>query len=894
MQALSCAIAAPFVFRSHHKDFAVSVRTASNFINFLKAYVPNIDNNAQFDEHVIALAKENSVTPFKFNFTKLEEYKALIDTAVTEKQSKVFLVSGQAGDGKTHFLHSICVDKSLFSMSEEAWQAVTEDTYKQIAINADGDLQLEDCIKISENNQSRIKTVVLKHLMLKLVIITDLTCLRTNEDKAELYNVIESIASENIKLKQSKVNCSDSTSSQTECDALAASDLNTIVLIAGNNGRILKTFGEYALQIRNNLSSLAPLNDNQGNPHNFMVQSEMLNLAKSLEQHMILNKVFRSDFIQLLPLSECLDRDAVEMVFKEVLNDDNWRRCLDCSIHNKCPIYANRRALLQDNVIRHFADLFELAKDDGMHFTVRNLLVVICNAILGNQHYTSDRFYTCLKAEHDVEASFYAPYKFKGDRRSSPFDNLLGLNLNSKQFNLIDKDDDGTGDDTIQALNTPPIFRQLEYFGVGSHSTKLLDDFIVQACIYPGSDAGQMLGDLIGSSDAADIREKLKISLESLQEYSESDTVNDSEVKQATDNMRAYMASMRRILFFTANESLDNAFTDSSGTSTYSLSSLSYAKAYLSFKEFVRHNIDLSKGDENSPPSLVEQLIDGLNRVFTSLSLMKSNDSVYVSSNNIINPAEFCIVPDKDRFVLKFEKNDSDFSNVIRIVRSGLLNDVKDLPTLAYYPKSSYWPELAKQEIYHSNNDSNERSTDSLISEERKREIIDIMRQDEPFIDGYCDRGDTPFEELDDTQKLNTFFNYLETRNNKGKLKDAHKPIYETLSAIFGKTKNNESASDNTKCLSSYSEVSKAYKHYPVVAQKIILTPRLFNYLMAMGAGDSSISFSDECHEELTSFKTRIEAFMDECGDNDEQNDTNVIEKLKFCKIDSDGQIKLE
>ena len=33
---------------------------------------------------------------------------------------------------------------------------------------------------------------------------------------------------------------------------------------------------------------------------------------------------------------------------------------------------------------------------------------------------------------------------------------------------------------------------------------------------------------------------------------------------------------------------------------------------------------------------------------------------------------------------------------------------------------------------------------------------------------------------------------------------------------------------------------------------------------------------------------------MDERVFNDEPNDTNVIEKLKFCKIDSDGQIKLE
>ena len=67
-----------------------------------------------------------------------------------------------------------------------------------------------------------------------------------------------------------------------------------------------------------------------------------------------------------------------------------------------------------------------------------------------------------------------------------------------------------------------------------------------------------------------------------------------------------------------------------------------------------------------------------------------------------------------------------------------------------------------------------------------------------------------------------------------------------------------------------------------------------FNYLMCIGAGDSSISFSDECHEELTSFKTRIEAFKSMHDNNQNSNEKQVIEKLKFCKVDQDGQVKLE
>ena len=876
----------------------MSVRTASNFINFLKAYVPNINNIAQFDEHVVDVAKKNNVKPFKFEFTKLSVYKQQIKQAYDELQSRVFLISGQAGDGKTHFLRSLCsIDSDVFCLSEKTWDAIIEDKYQNIYVDDKGELDLDKIKALPGREGSKVKNIFFNNKPIRLVLITDLTCVNSDADKNDLLQVIKDIARNSLKRKQQENHKYTAQSIVSEHDMSLGHDYEnttTIALIAANNGRILKTFSDYALLCTQELKKLhnAKLSEAADNSSHVALNDlkqevlyELIKLSKSIERHMILHKVFRSDFMQLMPLSDCLDRTAVEEILTKVLNSEHWGKCQECNIRDKCPIFANRNALNSHNVIRHFADLFELAKDDGMHFTVRNIMVVVCNAILGNLQKDNDRFYTCRKAEYDVKNYF------NKDRRSSPFDNLLGLNLNSKQFNLIDLDSDQKANDVIEALNTPPIFKQLESFGVGFNSNKIIDDFIVKACLYPSSDAAHKLNELIGISyDAAQIKEKLKQSIDCALNSVDSDSTANSELYN--EAMRSYIASMRRMLFFTADQNVDNAVNYGSGVSSYSLTELKYAKAYLNFKNLVRHNIDLSNGDENTPPSVLEQLIDGLNRVFTSLSVMSSNDSVYISSNNIINPAEFCIVQDKDRFVLKFVKDDSKFTDVVRIVRSGLFDDVNDLPTLAYYPTSRYWQKLSE----HANSGFNEVNNDdssTSLSQEIKDHIIRTMNDDLEF-KGFCLSRSPSFADSDETQKLKLCYEFMALKDKAKNLKEELRPLFAKLNEVFGKTSEGSSDSSQAQGYSMYAEYTKFNNCFPVAAVKLILSPRIFNYLMSIGAGDSSISFSDECHEELTSFKTRIEAFKSMHDNNQNSNEKQVIEKLKFCKVDQDGQVKLE
>ena len=181
----------------------MSVRTASNFINFLKAYVPNINNIAQFDEHVVDVAKKNNVKPFKFEFTKLSVYKQQIKQAYDELQSRVFLISGQAGDGKTHFLRSLCsIDSDVFCLSEKTWDAIIEDKYQNIYVDDKGELDLDKIKALPGRESSKVKNIFFNNKPIRLVLITDLTCVNSDADKNDLLQVIKDIARNSLKRKQ--------------------------------------------------------------------------------------------------------------------------------------------------------------------------------------------------------------------------------------------------------------------------------------------------------------------------------------------------------------------------------------------------------------------------------------------------------------------------------------------------------------------------------------------------------------------------------------------------------------------------------------------------------------------------------------------------------------------
>ena len=71
----------------------------------------------------------------------------------------------------------------------------------------------------------------------------------------------------------------------------------------------------------------------------------------------------------------------------------------------------------------------------------------------------------------------------------------------------------------------------------------------------------------------------------------------------------------------------------------------------------------------------------------------------------------------------------------------------------------------------------------------------------------------------------------------------------------------------------------------------MLITPKLFEYLMALASGKVGLSFSSECNNDLIAFKASIDSMIMESTplvqpSNDSQN---MLNSVFICKLDPSG-----
>ncbi len=830
------------------------------FVKFLNSYGPYETSAAIYDERVLANSKAHKVKPFEFELTKISKYKQAVLNCIDKRKSKVFLFSGQAGDGKTHLLRLIFTEILLRSqpnrmpehveLIQNMWQTILSENKHNVVIEKDFSITEtsdEDSYHSSVIYRVDLSKVVEESTNIKLHMITDLSEVDNLEDKQAIFRTIELIVKRSI----------DSSYNDSCCD---------IFLIAGNNGRILSTFNDYIE------TPLLVSTDDEA------VSNSIKELQQSIESHMILNEQFRYDYLELLSLSDTLDREAIERIFKSVLNDDQWP-CDSCTYKSqKCPIYLNRQVLNNDNVLRHIADLFEIAKDDGLHFTLRHLMIVIANSILGSTTKTSRRFHTCNTVKSDIADNFDSVHQYAEDRRSSPFDSILGLNLQNKVFKSA-LDDNGNS-----CLNNSPVYAHLDTFGVGKHSNKMLDNFLTNGSLdsnhpaHDDMDSNTVLMEfnrLVKQFDVANINEKLALRFAHIQSeaYTEGQNSNN-DIKL----IRSYIASLRRIMFFNADEDCDKrslACSDStSGLSSYALTSFKYAKNYLELKKVVNQTLNLA--DKNALTPTINQLLVGVNRAFTSLPSISDTEEVHITSNNRINPAAFCINPDKRRYSIRFNPYANEFTNCIKIVSSGILKDTRCIPTIVYFGN-----EKANTTV---NTVQPPEKSETEIKQHFSTEVIEFIEdlKNNKGFKRFLKQSSHPhaLESIHFNDLIECCYEYLNDDELDESEQKAKAEIHNYLAL----------SQDSILCEEL---ISIPDRYNPSIGARLYLSPRVFEYLMSLGAGIQGISFSNECYAEITSFKTSIDAYITRL-DNETSNEINnksYLTNLEFGTVNSEGKI---
>ena len=567
------------------------------FIYYLKNFGPwQGSSNQQAENNAINSRTNNNVEPFNFDITAQKAYIEALNGFITKHESKVVFISGQAGDGKTHFLRKIFIDPNLLNQTSEIWEQYKRDTV--FSVSSYG---------------------------VTFTIVKDFSGIASDDTKLldQVFVPIEEIIEQK-------------------------NDSPHIVLIAANNGKILEHFAARA-EAKANAKENSAINSA---------------LVNTLESFVLLGKgkdKLDNSRIVCFDMAKCMNKKLVCDVFKEVINRDDWQKCSECALHSDCPIFRNRNMLLNNEVFyERLGQMFELLIDDGAHFTMRNILLLVANTLLGRQASTiKERFYTCKKFKNAKSRS--GDWK---DKDVSPLDNIFGAN-----FVLKDK----ITADTI-------IFKQLEPLAVGHSTTKLIDNFILFGHDDEILSLASKYQDLVNSPDNVfGYSKKLSELLEELHE-SELDILDksdsDDDLPNSHKEMQKLLLSLRRMVFFT----MDSSKESKNLIDPFLMTAYKFSQEYFELKQLLSNENKQLKLNQT-----IKSILTGCNRVFTSLMVLSQQSSLVVTSNNRLNPTGFCVLYNERLYKINYHDEALDLVNCLKIVDGSLLDEQSGQLYLAYY-----------------------------------------------------------------------------------------------------------------------------------------------------------------------------------------------------------------
>ena len=216
------------------------------------------------------------------------------------------------------------------------------------------------------------------------------------------------------------------------------SDDSEVVILAANHGQLL--------------DRLRDLGKRQGRVHP---------LRKPLQER-FLQAGPAPDRLAVFDLSRTTCHKTLDEVAQAVARHPEWENCKRCSLNSNgkvCPINENRLRLLgeSDNgqLIRRLGDLVEIARLNGLHLPIRDLLALCSNLVLGYSDASKARenLMTCADVATIQESGLVS--------KASIYDNAFGANLPKRR------------------ISDRPVFKAMANFGVGEETTNPVDGLLV-------------------------------------------------------------------------------------------------------------------------------------------------------------------------------------------------------------------------------------------------------------------------------------------------------------------------------------------------------------------------------------------------------------------------------
>ncbi|MGI0492382.1 hypothetical protein ACN4EG_11405 [Alkalinema pantanalense CENA528] len=348
--------------------------------------------------------------------------------------------------------------------------------------------------------------------------------------------------------------------------AILGKETSNVYLIAANDGQLVEAWAEVA-------------------------QIEALEPVRKAIEDLLVGDLRELDGFQVKLYN--LSRQSAAVLFprilKAVLEHPGWVDCNQCAYQSQgCPIWQNKQRLEgtdADRIIRErLTDLLELCELNQMHLPVRQLLLLVANALLGHPD-ARERLLKCQQVPGIIAAETTS--------RASLYRNLFGENLSERR------------------RESTEVFKVLRGFGIGSETSNQIDNILIFGADDPALQP--LYTDLVlaDSFYGADLTYQAQ-----QRSYLEGDAAKGRE------EFLEVLQAQRQRLFFTipSDRTADMKLWD--------LTTFQYAGEYLNDLYRV-----LQEGKKVSK-SITSRLIRGLNRIFTGLLVSNQDELLLATSGS--------------------------------------------------------------------------------------------------------------------------------------------------------------------------------------------------------------------------------------------------------------------
>jgi len=340
------------------------------------------------------------------------------------------------------------------------------------------------------------------------------------------------------------------------------------------------------------------------------------NLEKRQDRVHPLRKPLQERFLQAGPapnrlavfdLSRTTSRKTLDEVAKAVAGHPEWDNCRHCSLKaadKVCPIDENRRRLLGESdggqLARRLGDLIEIARLNGLHLPVRDLLALCSNMVLGysDARDAKENLMTCADVAKIQDGGQI--------EKASVYANAFGANLPKRR------------------ISDRPVFKAMAGFGVGEETTNAADGLLVY-----GKDDSRLQADferLVGGDSVYGATSAFRAAQDAYLEGHE-----DARLEGSSFEFLEMLESQRRRLYFILPDA-------EIGYPHWSMTAFHFAGDYLDMIESLKARTPVSE-------TIRGRIAKGLNRVMTGL-LLENVDRLFIASSGGFTQSRVSVVCD--------------------------------------------------------------------------------------------------------------------------------------------------------------------------------------------------------------------------------------------------------